>query len=1087
MVQMRRARRPAVGPTVAQLDAAQRQALSDRSAVVRVLGGPGTGKTELAVHLVLDRVNRLGLAPESVLVLSSTRSAAGRLRELITARLARTVTEPIARTPPSFAFAVLRREAALRGDPPPRLLSGPEQDVILRELLAGHAAHPSGSATPGALRAPDWPDRVRAALGTRGFRAQLRDLLMRAVEHGVDAPELARLGAEHQRPEWVAAAQVLDEYDQVTALSRPGAYDPAWIAAAATDLLDEHPPALARLHDQLRLVVVDDAQELTWASARLLSRVVHPGLQLVLIGDPDSAVQTFRGGDPRLLWHPDWPAVCAAPTHVLDTAYRTPEHVHAAAGRVAQHIGALGGGLQRQSVPAVGRGPGQVQVALLRSTAQEAALVASTLRRAHLHDGMPWNQMAVIVRGRARSDTLRRVLTTAGVPVVTPGVHLPVRHEVAVRPLLMLLDLVVRWAMDPTAAARASEVVELLGSPLGGADAVSLRRLRRHLRRDELDAGGRRRSDELLVDLIGDPVRAGQATMDLPEGEPLRRLARALAAGLRVARRASDGLGWQPGVTAETVLWEIWSALELAGLWRATALRARGTGGRVGAARAARADRDLDAVLALFDAAARFTDRLPMAGPDQFLDYVRAEEVPGDTLVQRTLTTGSVELLTPAAAAGRQWSLVCVAGVQEGVWPDLRLRGSLLGSEALVDVVTGRASARVEAGGLRAARTAVGYDETRLFHVALTRSSDRLLVSAVRCDDEQPSPYLDVLDPVDPHGPLGPTRPFTTVPRMLTLPAVVGELRREAVAPDPIRRASAARLLATLADDGVPGADPAHWWGLTAPASVRPRRQPDQPVKVSPSALQRFATCPLQWVLVASGGSGPPAPAAAIGTLVHEVLSDLAGQPDRAEPPDAARLQTEIDRRWPQLGLAPGWVTERKRSEAHAMAERAARYIGSAEAADWQVVGVEIGFSARVGRARVAGTVDRLERHVSSGALRVIDYKTGATKTRAKEVPTHPQLAAYQAAVESGAFAEHGARSAGAALLQLGRNAANRVNLQRQPPLSEAADPHWAAELLDRAADGMGAARFAAISGPHCDRCPVRTSCPARPEGGVVS
>ena len=96
---------------------------------------------------------------------------------------------------------------------------------------------------------------------------------MRAVEHGVEAPRLAELGHLHDRPEWVAAATVLDEYDEVTALSQPGAYDPAWILTAAADLLDDDPEALARLRDDVRLIVVDDAQELTWAAARLLRTI----------------------------------------------------------------------------------------------------------------------------------------------------------------------------------------------------------------------------------------------------------------------------------------------------------------------------------------------------------------------------------------------------------------------------------------------------------------------------------------------------------------------------------------------------------------------------------------------------------------------------------------------------------------------------------------------------------------------------------------------------------------------------------------------------------------------------------------------
>ena len=228
MLTLRRA--PSLVVDAPRLDAVQAEAVAHRGGVLRVLGGPGTGKTTTAIEVVVGRVEAGEAQPDQCLVLTSSRLAAAELRQRVTARLNRTSTEALARTHQSFGFGILRQAAALRGDPAPRLLSGPEQDVILRDLLAGHAS--------GETSGPRWPERVLAALPTRGFRAELRDLLMRAVENGLEAADLARLGREHGREEWVAAAAVLAEYDEVTALSAPGAYDPAWILGAAAVLLD---------------------------------------------------------------------------------------------------------------------------------------------------------------------------------------------------------------------------------------------------------------------------------------------------------------------------------------------------------------------------------------------------------------------------------------------------------------------------------------------------------------------------------------------------------------------------------------------------------------------------------------------------------------------------------------------------------------------------------------------------------------------------------------------------------------------------------------------------------------------------------
>ncbi|HET6949245.1 MAG TPA: PD-(D/E)XK nuclease family protein, partial [Acidimicrobiales bacterium] len=959
-------RRPATAARPAPvLDASQRAVVEHRGPVLRVLGAPGSGLSTVAVEVVARRVEAGEATADGCLLLAPTRLASARLRDAVTARLGGTTTTPLARTHQSLGFGILREAAALAGDPPPRLLSGPEQDVILGELLAGHAA--------GATAAPPWPASMELALPTRTFRGELRDLLMRAVELGLDPEDLAELGRVRGRPEWVAAADVLREYDEVTALSAPGAFDPAWILGAAADHLEADLDALDRLRSGLRLVVVDDAQELTPAALRLLRVVVGGGgVDLVLLGDPDAATQTFRGADPRLFVS-SWPD---ATTLHLSVSHRCGGGVLDAAARVAAHVGVVGGAAHRRVTPA-GHGA-VVEAHLLRTAAQEAGYVAGRLRAAHLLDGLPWSRMAVVVRGGGRTATLRRVLRGAGVPVDTATADLPVRDEAAVRPFLTLL----RCALDVVAGAEQLEpadVVDVLTSPVGGADAVLLRRLRRSLRRLELDDGGGRPSDVLLAEAVLQPFPLDRIG---PEAAPARRAHRVLAAAVDAVR---DGEG------VEVVLWRMWGASGLAGPWRDAALGG-GPGG-------SRADRDLDAVLGMFDAAARFVDRLPGASTADFLDHVLGQDVAGDTLVARAQAGESVALVTPAASAGLEWDLVVVAGVQEGVWPDLRLRGSLLGSTDLVDVVTGRGD------DPRAARAQVRHDETRLFHVAVTRARERLLVTAVRSEDEQPSPFLDVVDP------LPNARPFTDVPRPLTLPGLVAELRRSLVSDDPALRGAAVTTLGRLAREGVPGADPAQWWALRDLTDDRPRRGADDPVRVSPSGIDGFWRCGLQWVLRASGGDGPSVGAQDVGILVHEVAHDLGDT-------TAAAYAAEVERRWGRLGLPPGWLSRRRLAEAQRMTGRLARYVEETTTEGWRRAASEQQLRIALGRAVVSGTVDRVEVD-PTGRVRVVDLKTGSSKPTKDEVRRHGQLGAYQLAVAEGAFAEHGTATAGAALLQL--------------------------------------------------------------------
>ena len=1051
-VDVRLRRERLVGAAPATLDPAQRRVVEHRGGPLRVVGGPGSGKTTALVEAVVGRVERGELQAGELLVLAPTRLAAARLREQVTGRLARTVREPLVRTPQSLAFGVLRRVAAASGGPTPRLISGPEQDLVLRELLAGHAA--------GDGRPPRWPEDLLGALTTRGFRAELRDLLMRAVERGVGPDDLRLLGAEQRRPEWVAAAQVLDEYLDVTGLATPGAYDPAAIASTAAAQLLEDDELLAQVREQARCIAVDDAHEATPAVAELVRVLSGPGGELLLAGDPDAVTQSFRGADPGLLLD-DGPQVRGpVPTVHLTTSWRQGTGLRAVTRRVADRIGALGGGAQREQVPAAGLPEGRCEVHVLRSAVHEASFLAELLRRQHLEHGVGWTDMAVVVRGGGRSATLRRVLTAAGVPVEVPLSELPVRDQPAVVPLLDVLEIALALAAGQPPVLDGERAAALLTSPLGGADAVGLRRLRRALRAGELADGGGRTSDELLVAALLDPVRL--ATVDPATAAPAHRVARVVVEATLAAA--------QDGATAEQVLWAVWRASRLQDPWRRTAL----AGGQAGA----RADRDLDAVVALFDAAARFVDRLPGAGAGQFVEHLRGQDVPGDTLAERGAATAAVSLVTPAGAAGREWRVVAVAGLQEGVWPDLRLRGSLLGSEHLVDVLTGRPASP------RAALAAVRDDECRLLHVAVSRARELLVATAVRDEDDQPSSYLDLLDPPPETGSSARwdadgQRRLTLAPRPLSLPGLTASLRQTVTDPaaPPGRVAQAAVELARLARAGVRGADPADWYGLEPLSDPRALRLDDEPaVRVSPSAVEDFDRCSLRWLLTSAGGRTPSSAAQGLGNLVHDLARDFP-KADRDE------LLTELRRRWRVLGLGAGWVGDAERARAEQVVGKLADYLAEHS---WDLVDVERPFEVQVelpdGPAVVTGRVDRLERD-REGSLRVVDLKTGKRTPSADDLERHAQLGVYQVAVQHGAFPE-GVATAGATLAQLG-SGEKRLKVQHQEPLPD--DGDWAIELLSTVASGMAGETFAATVNDLCERCSVRGSCPAVADGRTVT
>ncbi len=1039
-----------------RLDPTQQVVVDHPAGPLLVLAGPGTGKTTTIVEAVATRIEA-GVDPEQILVLTFSRKAAAELRTRITTRVGQTIREPLARTFHSYAYGVLRRAAVLRGEAPPRLLTSAEQDAVIAELLRGDAEE------DGAVR---WPADLAPALGTEGFRTELRELLLRATERGVGPEQLAAWGRETGREHWVHAAAFQEQYEGVTAFSTFGrgdasGYDPAELVRQAIAELDGDSELLRQERERARWLFVDEYQDTDPAQVELLALLAGRGGNLVAVGDPDQSIYAFRGAEPRGI------------TEFPDRFRHTDGH---AAGRVSLGVSRRSGAellrVSRRAVEGLpgpwehrrltageSADPGAAEVHVFGSAAIEAAYLADRLRRAHLLDGLPWSQMAVIVRTAAALSPLRRALASAGVPVGVSSDDLPLAGQPAVAPFLgALAALLPRPGTDPAdgvATGLDEPAAEaLLASPLGGATVLDLRRLRRAVRtalaRQGVDAA--ERGAPLAMALEDDTLLES-----LPEhvARPALRVAGVLGAG-RFAL-AQDG-------TAEDVLWAMWQSSGLPAKWA----RASAAGGPPGAV----ADRDLDAVVALFDAAAGFVDRLPKADVRAFLAHLSAQELPSDTGAARAAAGETVRLLTAHASKGLEWDLVCIAGVQEGVWPNLSERSSLLGAEVLVERAAGIDGAAVDRRALALA------EERRLFYVAVTRARRRLLVTAVQgaLDGADAgataSRFLDLVQAPPEDG-----RALTELPRSLTLPALVAELRRtvtDPATPAP-RRSAAASVLRRLADEGVPGASPRHWWGLAPLSDDAPLVPEDADVRVRPSHIETYQRCPLKWVLGAVGAEASPDSTRTVGTAVHAIAQQVAEGLPPVEAP--AALDGELD----QLDLGPGWADQRQRQTAQDMLSRFLRWHA---ANDRELVGVEENFDVVVGRARLRGQVDRLERD-GDGRLVVVDLKTG--RTSAKNTEEHGQLAAYQVAVAAGGFGDHGAVPGGAALLQVGTGAKAKEQHQPALPADVPVETTWAGELITEMGEGMGAATFEVRTGSHCGRCPARRSCPMHERGRQVT
>lgn len=1013
-----------------------------RRGVVRVLGGPGTGKSSLLRAAAAAHITATA-EPESVLVLTGSGRLGAQLRGALTATLLSgpadgpvAVREPLVRSVHAYAFAVLRLAAQRAGDPPPRLITGAEQDSIVRELLAGEVEDGARS----------WPKPLRAALTTEGFANELRDLLSRCAERGVDPMQLQRLGRLNGRPEWVAAGRFALQCEQVMLLrsavgiAAPQATVPALGAAdlvgAALDALAADRALLAAEHARIRLLLVDDVQNLD-PQAALLVRVLADGVDAaVLAGDPNQAVFGFRGADAATLLDDEGPAVR------LTVSHRCAPAVARAVSGVA---GLLPGHAAGRTIEGHADGePGRVETVLAASEHAEAAVVADALLRAHLIDGVPWSEMAVIVRSVPRAGAgLPRALAAAGVPLAPPALDAPLPDNIVVRALLTA----VQASLDGLTPERAQE---LLTGPIGRVDPVTLRQLRRALRRRD-PVGG---PGDVLVAVLGDGVPDDLAPA---HRRPLQRV--------RAVLRAAQ----QGGADPRIALWEAW---QRSGLQRRL-LTAAERGGQA----ALRAGQNLNAVTALFEVAQQFLAGNPGAGIAPLIDHVEGLRLPLRA-AEPVQTPAAVTIVSPHQGIGREWDVVVIAGLQEGLWPNTIPRGGVLATQRLIDAID-------DIPAEASARAPVLADERRLLVAAMGRARRHLLVTAVDAGDGEaadlivPSPFFYEIARHGTAEHTGVPLPVRS-PRVLSVPAVVGRLRAVVCAPDggstDADRLSAATQLARLAAAGVRGADPAEWYCTTTISTAEPLWSgPDHTVPVSPSTLQTLQDCPLRWLLERHGGRTPGDVRSTAGSLIHALIAQSGAAPET--------LTAQLEKVWTELPFNSQWFSRNELERHRAMLQTFLTWHADSRR-EFSAVGAEVpvdGVLPAEGDSgpavRVRGRIDRLERD-AEGRLVVVDVKTGKTPATKDEAQRHAQLALYQLAIAHG-LTEAGAAPGGGRLVYLGKPSAGGATVREQDALTTGAAGERLGQVRAAAAATAGPS-FVARVNDGCSHCPVRRSCPAQ-------
>jgi superfamily I DNA/RNA helicase/RecB family exonuclease len=985
--------------------------------ITPVFGSPGSGKTAALVSRFLS-LTASGLETDQIVVIAATRESANTLRDQLALEFQGATAGPLAKTLTSLAFSILAEGAKREGKKAPVLVSGSEQDQLLKEVLAE-------------LDQSLWPKHLDSTVRSlTGFRTELRDLIAACLEHGISPNELTELGKAQGLTEWIASAACYASYLKKLKESDRARYDSASLlrsAAIALESVDTFPAELAKLS----AVLVDDAQELTPAAAELLFQLTRFGAGLMLIGDPDVATLGFRVANPKTMTElcerigsrsgKRIEPIFLEPTHAI----RRPE-ISAALAKISSSIDAARAGRQRKGLnpPAAAKTNEEgMQVRVFRSESEEFSFVAGELRRRHLFDEIPWSKMAVVARSRPALEKLALTLSAESVPVQVVGSATSLRDDHSSGQLLKLAKVCLSDA--PVGLELATE---LLTSEFGGLDQLGILRLKRSLRKQTEDYEGS--SEQLLLEAFANPNSL--SIIRSPEARQAEKLVRLM--------EKTKELGNQVGTTAEAVLWNLVSETGVLKRWESLS---RGV-----SEIAIQAGRNLDSILSLFAAAARFAERYPSALAIEFIQDQLEREIPEDSLALNNRSGEYVALLTPSGLIGKRFDTVVLPGLSEGVWPNLKPRSSLLGANVLDALVAG------EITQARELKRSELPGELRMLNKAAGACGQRLILCATDKEDQQLSQFLPLV-----HGSYPQTE--SNVAKTYTLRSIVGELRRELASGKSSNPEQAALGLARLAAAGVPGASPRSWYGLLPVSTTEPLTDlENQQLQIRPSQLDNFLQCPLHWFIETHGGSAGSFQAS-LGSLIHEVL-------EATDSSDIAELEKLKLSRWNSLEFEADWLEDLGKRQAARMLSNLAEYLKQFESDGGRVLAKEQNFSFELGNIKVRGQVDRIEQ-LADGNVVIVDLKTGKPTATAAETLVNPQLALYQMAVLEGGFKELDSidpkQLAGAKLLIVGGAKAQ----ERKQPAMDAQESARFKKLLLDCSEGMSKSVFVAELSNHCE------------------
>ncbi len=454
----------------AKLNPRQKEAVDAIEGPVMVIAGPGTGKTGILALRAANILAKTDTAPENILALTFTESAAANMRERLVALIGSAGYYVDIATFHSYANRLIQEYPEyfpeITGS---RNATDVDQISILREILTAgdfEELKPWGDKF---FYVDDITASIKAVKQEGYGPAEYRKLvLLRRREAGKLRPRAGRAGRpgrtklayEKALADIRKNAELAEIYAAYEAeLRRRKLYDYEDMILIVSRALAGNKNFLLEAQEKAQYILVDEHQDTNGAQNRLLELLAsfHPRPNLFVVGDEKQAIYRFQGASLEnfLYFRKKYPR---AKLVYLTDNYRSTQGILDSAQSLIEHNAATIRAPLKARLAGRGR---PVEIAETETPEGEYFHLAEEIKKL-LAGGVPPAEIAVLYRENRDAEPAAEVLERAGIPVTIESDR-NLLSDPDIQKLLRLLRAVDEFGDDEKLAAALH--VDFLGIP----------------------------------------------------------------------------------------------------------------------------------------------------------------------------------------------------------------------------------------------------------------------------------------------------------------------------------------------------------------------------------------------------------------------------------------------------------------------------------------------------------------------------------------------------------------------------------------------------------------------------------------------